>query len=994
MKSKWIALVLAAVLCIGSVPVLAEETEEFADETKINFSDVSEEDEAYDAVMYLAEQEIITGKSETEFYPQDSIKREEAAKIFVNAFGLSAKDDAPIFYDVPANIWYASYVSVVAAHGFMQGVSETEFGIGNILARQDLAVILKRFLDEGNVDLTGGTSVIYADSTEVSDYAKNAVETLCAKGIIDGREDNLWCPREEATRAETAIAIYRALMFKKEYNDSLGRMAPMSQYDGPYDVPTDDRLSELRPAPFDASALPQMELAYEDFEDSDYGVLTASGFGTVAVFDSENGYESKGCIKVTGSSHAQMRYKAAPGEFQPGEWLVFTAMVKGEGISGSGDYRNLISVYDDNGKWVTEAGVKIKKDTEWTECQQLVMVKEVVNALTETEYYTIGLGAYMNNLTGTCYFDNFKLSKVVLPPMDTVLMTPNYKGIVKGDDGVGDIALRAYINDGNGYYDFNNLKLTAQIADQDHNVLLKSESDTITNVMDIYFSSKTLPMGGDYYLETILSDKDSGEELQKRDWALHKREADFETTIGYDEYGRITKNGEPVFPVASYCAAPYAPYVKDFSESGVVDGASHSGVGWYYKYGTSEEYRGYINKLAENGVDMWLNTGDMWLNGSTGEISSRVKNYDDIRGLLTKIVNNFKDLPNLFSYYIWDERNPVRQGDELTWINRIIDSLDLNHPTTCAVDTDQETRPGVYSRTADFLGYDPYPFTGKEDQDLSLIYDRLMVAKQTNPNRPIYLIPQGFWYNKRGDLRGPNLDELRCMVFQGLCADICMICTYRYGQTPSPGRTPEEEWEIQKSLYGEIQYLEPIILSVLPAPYYEVKGGGEWLNTIAKRYDGKSYLFTVNNENESKYARIYLDGVNKIQGMYSKKTYTADADGWFTLEFDGYATEIFEYEQADYKSSHAELTRFGLSDCMLADSESDAYFLIPEDMKEAEYNCAISDQAALYINGNKAEKSGKIDLAGLSEIKVKVVSEDGRSMTEKTFPIQRIRRGN
>ena len=41
--------------------------------------------------------------------------------------------------------------------------------------------------------------------------------------------------------------------------------------------------------------------------------------------------------------------------------------------------------------------------------------------------------AYMNNLTGTCYFDNFKLSKVIFPPMDTVLMTPNYKGIIKGD---------------------------------------------------------------------------------------------------------------------------------------------------------------------------------------------------------------------------------------------------------------------------------------------------------------------------------------------------------------------------------------------------------------------------------------------------------------------------------------------------------------------------------------------------------------------------------
>ena len=123
--------------------------------------------------------------------------------------------------------------------------------------------------------------------------------------------------------------------------------------------------------------------------------------------------------------------------------------------------------------------------------------------------------------------------------------------------------------------------------------------------------------------------------------------------------------------------------------------------------------------------------------------------------------------------------------------------------------------------------------------------------------------------------------------------------------------------------------------------------------------------------------------------MYSKKTYTADEAGWFDIEFDKYQTEIFEYEQADYKSSHAELKRFGLSGCVTADSEGEAYFIIPEGIEKAEYKAAVSDYAKVYINGNEVQTTGTLDLADLTEIAVKVVSEDGRFETEKIYKVQR-----
>ena len=999
MLKRLISLLLIAMLCLP-LPISAEEAAQTADEElKIRFTDVGKDNEAYEAVAYLAEQEIINGKSETEFYPEDSLKREEFAKILVNAFDVAENKSSKIFYDVPAGTWYAPYVLSIASSGMMQGVSENEFGAGLSLSRQDLAVILKRFLDNENIELSGGSAVVYADSADMAGYAKEAIEVICAKGVMIPRENNLWEPTAYATRAEAAMAVYNALMLRKEYNDSLGRMGPESQYFAPYDVVNEgDRIAELTPSPFDASKLPQLELAYEDFEDDDYGSLTASGFSGAVVIDKENGYESNSCVKVTNSGAGRLTYKAEPGLLQPGDWIVFTAMVKGEDISGSGNYRNLVSLYDDNNKWVTEAGTHIKKSTEWTEQTQLLMVKADANATTQSEYYSVNMTAYMNNLTGTCYFDNFKLSKVIFPPMDTVLMTPNYKGIIKGDKGVGDIALRAYINDSNGYYNLDDFKVTSQIIDTEKNVLLKSESDTVTPVMDFYFSSETLPMGGNYYLETILSWKESGEELQMRDWPLYKREADFVTKVGYDEYGRVTKNGEPVYLTGAFCGAPYEPYVKAFTESDSVEFAGHYGFGWYYKWGDDKQTTSYIETLGEHGVDMMLHTGGMWYDETSGnmhsEVIKRAKNYDEVRGLLTKIAKNFKDLPNLLCYYTYDEQNPIRMGDELAWINRILTDVDLDHPTACAMNRDYATRPGSIARTVDFIGYDVYPVTGYSNQDISTVTERLEVGKKTNPNRPIYFMPQGFWYNTRveGDLRAPTQEEFRNMVFQAIIAGASMLETYSFNSatnTPSPGRTAEEEWKIITTVYDEVSYLEPIILSVLPAPYYKTLGGGDWLNTMSKRHDGKSYLFAVNNDKSAHLARIYLDGVTKIKGMYSKKTYTADEAGWFDIEFDKYQTEIFEYEQADYKSSHAELKRFGLSGCVTADSEGEAYFIIPEGIEKAEYKAAVSDYAKVYINGNEVQTTGTLDLADLTEITVKVVSEDGRFETEKIYKVQR-----
>ena len=206
MKKQIVSLILALVLCIP-LPIAAEE---HPLSEKGVFNDVKKESNAYEAISYLYDKGIINGKGNNLFCPEDSLKREEFAKMVVNAFKLSGASKKS-FADAVKAEWYESYVSKVEAAGLMQGISETEFGIGHNISRQDLAVVIKRLLDNMEVKLNDGNIEPFADSETIAPYAKEAVTALCANGIMQVREDNLFLPNEKASRSEAAFVVYNAI---------------------------------------------------------------------------------------------------------------------------------------------------------------------------------------------------------------------------------------------------------------------------------------------------------------------------------------------------------------------------------------------------------------------------------------------------------------------------------------------------------------------------------------------------------------------------------------------------------------------------------------------------------------------------------------------------------------------------------------------------------------------------------------------------------------
>ena len=168
---------------------------------------------AKDAILNLYQKNIISGKDNGCFAPRDNLSREEAVKILVGAFGIFEQQEDLRFSDCNVEDWYYPYVSIAVKSGIVRGISETLFGTGTNINRQDFAVMLSRTLKAHGCKLNGAETRSFADGEAISEYARADVAALSANGLFVGDEQQRFLPQSCITRAEAAVAIERAVEF-------------------------------------------------------------------------------------------------------------------------------------------------------------------------------------------------------------------------------------------------------------------------------------------------------------------------------------------------------------------------------------------------------------------------------------------------------------------------------------------------------------------------------------------------------------------------------------------------------------------------------------------------------------------------------------------------------------------------------------------------------------------------------------------------------------
>lgn len=180
---------------------------------EIIFTDLTGFDWATDSIEYLTEKKIISGYGDGTFKPSHNVKREEFVKMLTAAFGIVADSNKCSFSDVSENDWSYKYIASAYGLGIVNGYTDGRFGTGENITREDMAVMAYNILLKQGIELSS-SSQMFTDSNDISDYALEAVNKLCASGVINGVGDNRFAPSEFTTRAQAAKVIYGLLQLK------------------------------------------------------------------------------------------------------------------------------------------------------------------------------------------------------------------------------------------------------------------------------------------------------------------------------------------------------------------------------------------------------------------------------------------------------------------------------------------------------------------------------------------------------------------------------------------------------------------------------------------------------------------------------------------------------------------------------------------------------------------------------------------------------------
>ena len=178
----------------------------------VSFTDVRDNAWYKAAVDYVYEKGWMRGVSETQFAPDADVTRAMFVLILARMAEAELDNDAPAFTDTKAGKWYTGAAAWAHRNGIVAGIGDGKFAPARSILRQDLCVMLNKYLQFTACELTPTQDRGFTDWQSVSGYAREAVAYCASVGLVSGFQDGTFRPKATATRAEVAQIVMRLNM--------------------------------------------------------------------------------------------------------------------------------------------------------------------------------------------------------------------------------------------------------------------------------------------------------------------------------------------------------------------------------------------------------------------------------------------------------------------------------------------------------------------------------------------------------------------------------------------------------------------------------------------------------------------------------------------------------------------------------------------------------------------------------------------------------------
>ena len=177
--------------------------------TGLPFVDVYSNDWFLEAIFFVYNYDLMSGKSNTIFDPHAAITRSEVVTVLYNKDDHVPTDYDGRFTDVPNGEWYSLPISWAARGNIVAGYGDT-FGTFDTITREQLATMLYNYSGYHQADTSYDDSILatFPDAGSVSDWANIPIKWAVSKGIISGKQlssgEIILDPSGQASRAECA----------------------------------------------------------------------------------------------------------------------------------------------------------------------------------------------------------------------------------------------------------------------------------------------------------------------------------------------------------------------------------------------------------------------------------------------------------------------------------------------------------------------------------------------------------------------------------------------------------------------------------------------------------------------------------------------------------------------------------------------------------------------------------------------------------------------
>jgi hypothetical protein len=560
----------------------------------------------------------------------------------------------------------------------------------------------------------------------------------------------------------------------------------------------------------------------------------------------------------------------------------FGVWIKTEGITGNESGATICLEWQGkDGKWLGGAYPSGVKGTRaWKRVEGVTRLPD--------DAVSCQLACYVRQgMTGTAWFDDVELVRVTDPPMQSVLVSPVYRGSVTSE-GPKEARVRVRWNLADHDLKVEAIRVQACLTGPENKVLREASGQpgrTPSDHVDLAVSLADLKPG--QYDLAVRLENPSGKALQTDHHRIVRLADSQKRKCRIDEHRRLLVDDKPFFPIGMYWSGITPADLEIYAQSK---------FNCLMPYGSPT--RQQMDLAHQHGLKVIYSIKD-WYAGSTWCPRS-IRTPADEEPMVRARVREFRGHPALLAWYLNDELSQQFMP-QLEAHQRWVAQEDPDHPTWVVLYQFREV--AAYLNSFDAIGTDPYPI-GRKPASMAAQWTA-ETFRQVERARPMWQVPQIHnWANyakseaekKRG--RTPTDDEVRSMAWQCICEGATGLVFYSWFDLKRNPDVPfDVQWAGLKRLAAEIDRMAPILLSIDPVPPIRLEGKAPgWLHWLARSHGGKLNVVAVNDGDGEGTVRFRLPATPKnIRPVSDSRSIPVDGDS-LRLELRPLAVACYEIE--------------------------------------------------------------------------------------------------